>query len=388
LLCLTFAGTAAAQSTTTVPFEIEEVSADGLTAVGWTYITYNVSRGYIWTNDVVSEIFVPNMGSTVPLAVSGDGRVVVGYAQPAPVGGAGYRAWTWNASTGVTIMSLPGHTSIRASNVSRDGTVFCGYAPSATGAKAFTWTPTGGGVLANPGPCYTSYLHWLNADGTRGVGSGAADVGLQTMLWSNLQQAGVQLGLAPGDLNNTSNAATPDTSVIVGHLGLSTQRRCMVWTADQGFQALPFEGSTAGELFSITDDGTTAVGYVVQDDVEKAVVWRRGHGLMLAEDFFQLHGLGTGSLRRVMSVSANGRVFGARGLAVNTSFVIKLSPCGSADFNHDGDSGTDQDIEAFFTCLAGNCCPLCDSADFNYDGDTGTDQDIESFFRVLSGAAC
>jgi hypothetical protein len=57
------------------------------------------------------------------------------------------------------------------------------------------------------------------------------------------------------------------------------------------------------------------------------------------------------------------------------------------DFNNDGDSGTDADIEAFFQCLAGNCCNLC-SADFNNDGDTGTDADIESFFRVLAGGPC
>jgi len=58
---------------------------------------------------------------------------------------------------------------------------------------------------------------------------------------------------------------------------------------------------------------------------------------------------------------------------------------GTADFDHDGDSGTDADIEAFFACLAGNCCAMCGSADFNGDGDSGTDADIESFFRVLAG---
>jgi hypothetical protein len=65
-------------------------------------------------------------------------------------------------------------------------------------------------------------------------------------------------------------------------------------------------------------------------------------------------------------------------------------PCGSADFNCDGDVGTDADIEAFFACLAGNCptWPCTNSADFNRDGDVGTDADIESFFRVLSGGAC
>jgi hypothetical protein len=65
--------------------------------------------------------------------------------------------------------------------------------------------------------------------------------------------------------------------------------------------------------------------------------------------------------------------------------------CGAycdADFNHDGDSGTDADIEAFFACIAGNCCATCGSADFNGDGDVATDADIESFFRVLAGGAC
>jgi subtilisin family serine protease len=64
--------------------------------------------------------------------------------------------------------------------------------------------------------------------------------------------------------------------------------------------------------------------------------------------------------------------------------------CGSADFNCDGATGTDADIEAFFACLSGNCPPppCTSSADFNADGATGTDADIEAFFRVLSGGSC
>jgi subtilisin-like proprotein convertase family protein len=80
-----------------------------------------------------------------------------------------------------------------------------------------------------------------------------------------------------------------------------------------------------------------------------------------------------------------------------TSFALRtVSPvvcapvCGHADFNCDGDIGTDADIEAFFRCLAGNCpAPPCTgAADFNGDGDIGTDADIEAFFRVLAGGAC
>jgi hypothetical protein len=68
--------------------------------------------------------------------------------------------------------------------------------------------------------------------------------------------------------------------------------------------------------------------------------------------------------------------------------VIEACPFScTSDYNRDGDFGTDQDIEAFFRCLAGHCCATCTS-DFNNDGDFGTDQDIESFFRVLAGGVC
>jgi hypothetical protein len=83
----------------------------------------------------------------------------------------------------------------------------------------------------------------------------------------------------------------------------------------------------------------------------------------------------------------------------NTWYIVNLTgvsycpstpACGVADFNGDGDSGTDFDIEAFFACLAGDCCPTCfaGGADFNMDGDSGTDADIEAFFRVLAGGVC
>lgn len=68
-------------------------------------------------------------------------------------------------------------------------------------------------------------------------------------------------------------------------------------------------------------------------------------------------------------------------------FYVGAPPC-SADFNGDGDYGTDADIEAFFPCLAGDCCMICGSADFNGDGDVATDADIEAFFRVLGGGPC
>jgi hypothetical protein len=79
---------------------------------------------------------------------------------------------------------------------------------------------------------------------------------------------------------------------------------------------------------------------------------------------------------------------GCGSLTSSPATLTVSQSCGSADFNGDGDIGTDADIEAFFACLAGTCCPTCGSADFNGDGDIGTDADIESFFRVLGGGTC
>ena len=82
--------------------------------------------------------------------------------------------------------------------------------------------------------------------------------------------------------------------------------------------------------------------------------------------------------------------FGDAGHLFTVNVTTPGNGCGTSDFNGDGDFGTDADIEAFFACLAGNCCGTCFSmgADFNADGDVGTDADIESFFRVLAGNSC
>jgi hypothetical protein len=92
--------------------------------------------------------------------------------------------------------------------------------------------------------------------------------------------------------------------------------------------------------------------------------------------------VGQSYLIRVGGYAAN------RGTATLT--ISNQGHCGSADFDCDGDVGTDFDIEAFFRCIAGTCPPppCCSSADFNADGDSATDADIEAFFRVLAGGTC
>jgi|GEM_PF-2234367 hypothetical protein len=125
-----------------------------------------------------------------------------------------------------------------------------------------------------------------------------------------------------------------------------------------------------------------------------------GDGDMIATPDGGFTFLGAGSPRtaivgNIALNDANQIAFIAR-LADGSDALVIATPvgggpsCGTADFDGDGDVGTDADIEAFFACLAGNCCASCWhlGADFDGDGDSGTDADIEAFFRVLAGGEC
>jgi hypothetical protein len=88
----------------------------------------------------------------------------------------------------------------------------------------------------------------------------------------------------------------------------------------------------------------------------------------------------SGSELRLRVTTPCGGVFFSQAAAVTVDSL--------ADFDRDGDIGTDQDIEAFFACIAGECCPGCPNPDINRDGIPGNGPDIQSFFRVLAGGGC
>ncbi|HYE63492.1 MAG TPA: hypothetical protein VD997_15995 [Phycisphaerales bacterium] len=110
----------------------------------------------------------------------------------------------------------------------------------------------------------------------------------------------------------------------------------------------------------------------------------------LPDDLIELHKAAVSPDGTRLYVTGYKRIAGHGYLMAFDTGVAPTPVCGTSDFNGDGDAGTDQDIEAFFACIGGNCCPTCfgGGADFNADGDTATDQDIEAFFRVLGGGAC
>jgi len=146
------------------------------------------------------------------------------------------------------------------------------------------------------------------------------------------------------------------------------------------FPALASRAASSSPVAQV--DANDPPMFLVHGDVDTVVPLNQSLRLRDA-----LNGAGVGVTHIVAPGFGHGSVGTTLSAATGEWLRTQLMSC-TADFNHDGDTGTDQDIEAFFACLGGTCCPACTGADFNADGDIGTDQDIESFFRVLGGGPC
>jgi hypothetical protein len=149
-----------------------------------------------------------------------------------------------------------------------------------------------------------------------------------------------------------------------------------------------------GSAFAVFNNGTGPRLYIGAEGNNPLRVWDGGSWVSLGA--FS-PGAAVNGIAPITRASGNpslmivGNFTAAGGVpATNLAEYSACRPVCTSDFNGDGDFGTDQDVEAFFACLAGHCCATClpGGSDFNGDGDFGTDQDIESFFRVLAGGAC
>jgi len=188
---------------------------------------------------------------------------------------------------------------------------------------------------------------------------------------------------------------------------LAAPHRAALWSGSSAWTNLHPAGTdnTASECTAVSNG--VQVGFVMIIDpndpnlnsVSRAALWRG-----TPASWVNLHnslpgGAAAWAYSRATGVYDDGTTTTIVGAAFNIATnrneavmwtSVPTPTCGTSDFNGDGDFGTDADIEAFFACLAGTCCPTCyeGGSDFNADGDFGTDADIESFFRVLGGGNC
>jgi probable HAF family extracellular repeat protein len=349
--------------------------------------------------------------SSDAFACNFDGSVVFGAGTNASGNNEAYR---WTAAGGmVSLGFLPtgGYVS-RAYGSSFDGAIACGenlFQP--TGAppplpitQAFRWTQSGGmqGLGFLQGTNFYSTARAMTSDGSMVVGWGnGADFANYPFVWT--QATGMQqIGTFPG----TARGIAAYGGWVVG--GDSSTSQAFRWNQFTGsveeIGILP--GRTSAIAVAISADGSRVLAVCNGGPGQVAAIWDQGirgyshcgPSWTSVADHLAANGVSTTGWSLTVALGMDPTGTRIVGYGINPSgqtqawtatlYTPPSSQCGTADYNCDGDVGTDADIESFFACLAGSCPPppCCSDADYNGDGDVGTDADIEAFFRVLAGS--
>jgi probable HAF family extracellular repeat protein len=362
------------------------ISANGLTVVGSAGAADHHIHAFRWTAATGMQDLglFPGGGFTEATAVSADGSVVAGYGQTAA---GNFHAFRWTSTAGLQDLGLlPGATLSQAHGISADGKFIVGISANNDTSVAFRWNQTTGMTAISQ----LDEANGASADASSIVGVSAGVAAIFT-------GAGIdRLGILPGGTGDSALAISPDGTVVVGVADSTDGIRAFRWSAPVGISSrggLP--GADSSVAFCTSASGSTIGGQAFfNPDPVHAFIWHSGSIIdvndLLARNSTDLTGW---SLDAVRGLSADGSVMIGTARHGNTSeaWIAGVPPiCASADFNCDGDVGTDADIESFFACLSGVCPPnSCGStADINNDGDVGTDQDIEAFFRILGGGNC
>jgi probable HAF family extracellular repeat protein len=350
--------------------------------------------------------FIAGTDDSVAFATSGNGSVVVGAS-----GESTYDyglAFRWADGQMQSLGLLGGGVEYSMANsVSRDGSVIVGEGDTPF-FYTMAWRKVGSGPLQEIGPFPGGTECWaldVSADGSVITGGGFDSTdAVRAFRWT--QNTGmVPLPLPAGSIESQAFGISPDGQHIAGAAYLSSsdfEVPCL-WNGTTP-TLLPVPAThTGGVVYAVSNAGSVAVGNLwLEGGLPEAMIWTSAAGTRRLDQHLVAGGAvipGGWRFTHAWDVSPDGRI--VIGTAVDAEGVTQAfaatlfgpplhSGCSSSDFDGDGDSGTDADIEAFFRCLAGNCCSTCWvlGADFNGDGDTGTDADIESFFRVLAGGNC
>jgi probable HAF family extracellular repeat protein len=236
-------------------------------------------------------------------AISGDGQVVVGYADGREFEYNYTGAFRWTTDAGLIALGFEvGGYENYATAVSADGSVIVGMGSGAY-MTGYRWTEElGMRALAAPSEGSDVYVGACSADGRFVVGSSWwQDDGL--IRWSS-EGGVINLGLLPGDLHGSASAVSADGGVIVGGSYDGQHLEAVIWTPDVGLR--PFPGLADDVIVSdatdVTADGRVVVGYFSAGGVGQSFRWTAASGLA---PLGVPPGYGHGWAR---AVSADGRV--------------------------------------------------------------------------------
>lgn len=249
------------------------ISSDGTTGVGQivfdaasTGVGVDPTRAVRWEIDG-NSVEVLNRPNSIATAVNSDGSVVVGSF----VNENGFfRAFRWIGSQTDELPTLPdpnllGGLSVPL-DISDDGQVIVGYVNGflGDGNKAVRWVGQPNTALSVERlPALSnevsSVANGVNMDGTLTVGFSETPAGQQAVVWksSDIQEL---IGLQEGEDNQALDLSS-DGNTIVGFSNTSSGRRAVLWKDNSPANNLAtLSGHNASEANAVSEDGSVVTG--------------------------------------------------------------------------------------------------------------------------------
>jgi probable HAF family extracellular repeat protein len=280
------------------------VSDDGSVVVGYSVNANEVNirypkpktdswesqRGFIWTSSSgARDLGSLGLERTRANAVSGDGKVVVGFYY---TGSYSQRAFRWSADSGMKDLGTLGIDWVEAFDVSKDGSVIVGYScASGWAVYGFRWTEQTGMVKLDTLPGYRfASAQGVSEDGAKIAGLAIKDAApdshiTQAVIWTS---SGIR-GL--GSISNWYSQGlgiSADGSTVIGILHNGTwpdpylyPYRSFIWQEYKGMRVIETLGGNRTWVFhAVTRYGTEVFGASQNSNGEwRAFVWSENEGI-------------------------------------------------------------------------------------------------------------
>ncbi len=292
------------------------VSADGSVVVGEAEPSRRAVR---WVRSgadyLVEDLGTLGGSESWAFGVSADGSVVVGNARD---GSQAMRAYRWTRETGMVDLGTLDGPQAQAFSVSADGSAVVGVSDSPAGIRAYRWMLTGG--MENLGDLGggASVAYGISADGQVVVGISVKvwPTEIPAFRWTAL--TGMQSIGTLGGVQGEARAVNADGSAIAGRAQDATaQWRAFHWTASTGMRDLGTLGGVTAEAYAINADGSIVAGRSrTTEGPWHAARWRVSDVSIVAEDLNVVYAslLAPGDvLERALSISPDGRYIAGSG---------------------------------------------------------------------------
>jgi len=307
---------------TTIPGanQVAGMSADGLTYAGIYQFGPGDFRYAIWSGNTAFELQRFNGATPFVRAISADGSVVVGDADPGNVAS----ALIWDAAGVVhELAHYPGgggNLWSRAMGVSDDGAFIVGYAAAPNWSYYVTRWRQSDLSIEVIGPGQTSLM---SGDGST--------IAASTWLWVDGANGGARTDsfqYVPGSNYSNIQAMTANGRVIVGQASLSPRSLAFRW--DNGV------GATLGDLGgdsmarALSSDGEIVVGFAVDGgNVRHAVRWGATGAVSKVADLLTAGGVDISGwqLQDATGISEDGNTIVGTGIDSSNALGAWLARC-------------------------------------------------------------